>query len=899
MTIKVYATVLAGDPIETHEWAGTFGEFLSSKGIEYEGGEDKLAVLVNGRTLSNNEWSSLRLDAHDDVSVVIKQNGGLLSGIGNILGKLFGALFGWLMPSVGDNGRNDPGQGRRLDPNSAKANQVKMGDVVPEIAGRVKRFPDYLTPPRRYFVNRREQWLEFMACVGVGKYQILSSDIKVGDTPFLELGADAEYGVYFPGTDLSGIEAHNHWHTVEEVGGTSSGTAGLELSTEMENRHNTDPASYTFSGSTIGRSDGEFPTGWGNGTIVSITMPLSYVVTITSPPLPFQPINIFTGNFLHCLPFVAYPNQIIKMNGVEYRVFDYDIDGNGDGWVQLYTMGDPSPPVGPPIDPEPVNDIPPGTYTYDFSVDSGYVINQMSETQIIVTRQPSAGWLGFAPGVVPSAITFIGGTVYGEWTSAYVGCPGNETTSEMEIDVFFPGGLCYLDDGGNVLAQSVGIEIQYWDSVNLGTKITLTNYYTDATLDQIGVTERISISTMNPSVRVRRIGASSTETNIQDKVHWYGYKTKLRTRSSYPEWTTMLARLRSGGKIAAQSENQINIIATRVLPTMQPAGHFGGEAATRDISAFFRYQALSAGYTDDDIDLVELKRLHDLWTARGDYFDFIFTSTTAQDAMNKVLNAGFAELSVSDGLLRPVRDELRGQFEQAYGPFNMKGPLRRQFKARKSDDFDGVEVEYMDAETWTTNTLRCLLPGDLGIKMEKIKADGVTDRTRAWRMGMRRRRAQKYRIWEYKFSTEMSALNSDYMSYVPLFDDVPGYGKTSMLVGIRQLPSGQSELELSEPMPWAQGGNIIAYRSLQGVLVGPFPATRGATDRHALAFLPDPKPTVNLGAELIQMYFGTSENFCFPALITAIAPRGTTEANVTAINYDPRIYADDNNAPTQ
>src|SRR5690606_26800755 len=139
-----------------------------------------------------------------------------------------------------------------------------------ELADTFRRFPDYLTPPRRHFINRREQWLEFLTCIGPGRYQVHGSDVKVSDTPFASLGADGQYQIFEPGTDLSSVPTHEHWHTVDEGGGTSSGTAGLELSTEIGNRVNTDPGSYGFDGLIVSRIAGEFPPAWGASTLVSV-----------------------------------------------------------------------------------------------------------------------------------------------------------------------------------------------------------------------------------------------------------------------------------------------------------------------------------------------------------------------------------------------------------------------------------------------------------------------------------------------------------------------------------------------------------------------------------------------------------------------------------------------------
>src|SRR5690625_7673089 len=96
----------------------------------------------------------------------------------------------------------------------AKANEAKLGQVVPELAGRFIRYPDYLTPPRRRFVSPREQWVEFLACVGPGQYQILPHDIKIGDTRIGSLGEGASYLFFEPGHSVAVPIADEHWHSV-------------------------------------------------------------------------------------------------------------------------------------------------------------------------------------------------------------------------------------------------------------------------------------------------------------------------------------------------------------------------------------------------------------------------------------------------------------------------------------------------------------------------------------------------------------------------------------------------------------------------------------------------------------------------------------------------------------
>lgn len=887
MTIEVFPSLMPGEPIERHEWAGTFAGWLESKGIDYRTQEQQpISVCVNGVELPVERWAEIELTEGDSVEVRPLPHGGVFKGLGNILGKIFNAVFGWLMPGGGTgNDRQSPGQGRQLETSEGKANQAKLGDVVPELAGRFRRFPDYLTPPRRYFANPREQWLEFHACIGPGRYQINPADVKVGETPFSALGADGSYQIFGPGANLSGVSTHEHWHTVDEVGGTSSGTAGLELSTELANRENAQPASYTFSGDAISRPTGEFPTGWGAVTTVNVEYPRTYSVVTLNIGLE-DPIYIseITGYFGHAVPGATISIGPIG-SAVVYYVRSVINNGSGNYTVRLEDS-----------EGEPVV-IPPGpSQTLIIGADINRTLITYGEQNLTV----SPG--GFQSTTITGArVVFSGGTVYGEWTSEFVVTPGSEVTSTLEFDFFFPGGLAFINNEGGLQSRSVGVEFQH-RNLDGGPRVSVQRTYTQRTLDQIGFTERIAIAASRVACRARRVGASSTSTQVQDTIHWYGLKCRLPTLASYPNWSTMSIRLRSGGRIAAQSENQINVIATRILPTLQSDGSWGPAVPTRDISAFHHYIARTIGYSDENHDMAELRRLHAIWVARGETMDHVFDQTTVKEAMNTTLGAGMAELTIADGLIRPVRDEPRTQFEsgQAYSPQNMIGPLKRTFRARRHDDPDGVEVEYTDGETWTQQTVICALPGSPRLKLEKIRLRGVVSKTRAWRIGMRKARAQRYRKWDYAYETEMDAFNSEYLSYVPLLDDIPGYGQSALLEHVTA-EGANVMLRITEPIRWEEGqSHVVAYRRADGTLAGPWPATPGPDEFTLVAPIPDAqRPTVSLKLELPHVYVGTEEHWCFPALITDINPRGTDRASVSAVNYDDRVYADDNNFPTE
>lgn len=887
MRIEIYSAPALDKCLESLEWDGHFEGYLDAtipQWREYE--VQRFAAYVGGVPFPRDDWAKL-MPADSVLRINIVPMGGIFKALGSIIGKLFSFLGGRSKAAA----TTETPQGTELKASQGKANTAKLASAVPEPAGTYRRFVDYLTPPRRYFVNKREQWLVFLANIGPGDYEVLDENVRVGSTPLSQLGEDASYGVYPPNTDLSGVEAAQIWHTTPEVGGTSSGTAGLEMTTEPANRANADPASYALAGSTITRSEGEFPSGWGAGTTIAIEYPRAYdITTRVVPPSEFDPsyeISQFTGYFGH-LPEVS-TGTVVSVgpfdSSTRWRIHSVEAAvGTGRYTVEFENVV--------PEGFEPIF-VPPGAgvdYVFGADVERGIVA--FDPTSIDVNPGQ------FETATLSTRVRFAGGSVYGEWSNEFVATPPGSITSLLEIDVFFPQGLCFLSDQGDVEPRSVGVEYQF-RNVAGGPRVTISRTFSDATVDQIGFTEQFAIAPMAPAVRVRRVGAQSTSTQVQDKCQWYGLKARLPDFWRYPNWTSLSVALRSGGKLGAQSENQINVTPTRVLPTLLPNGTWTAPQPTRDISAFARYILNSSGVPDSQIDMAEMVRLHAIWTARGDTLDYVFDATTVKEALQVAFGAGMGEFTCGDGLVRPVREDVQTTWEQSYSPQNMTGSLRRNISSHSAiTDYDGVDVEYVDGSTWAKETVQCRLPGDLGAKVEKVTLDGVTDRTRAWRIGMRRRRAHFYRRKEYSFSTELDALNSNYLDRVALFGSDPGYGQSALLVDIRPGVAGIAVLRSSEPLVWEEGAqHIVAYRRPDGKMVGPFNAAPGSDEYEVRAAVPAPWPAITLSQELPHLYFGTADNFTFPALITAVNPRGSFEVSVTAVNYDPRVYASDNQLP--
>ena len=856
-----------------------------------------VSVFVNGERALPTQWATIEFGPEDRVEIYREPKG--TDPFSITLALVFGAkaVMSALMPKMPSlNNGGGTKRGNDLGLATVKGNQVKLNSVIREIAGRQRPYPDYAIPPNRYFKDAASQWIEMLLCVGRGKYQIPLGSITIGDTPVISLGADAEIKIYGPGADLTNEEAAKWWHSAPEVGATSTGTAGIELRSTYAVAPVPVAQSYQFAADTITipTGAGEFPVGWAAGMLVRVEVGYPYTVVDGGPDR-----DIIKGDLDQVAPFVGMEIEIAGANAGNYVVHSYTPGVGGALDEMTLNWADGGAAVGLQVG--------------DLSMSIGYRglryrITSASTSSITVERLDGAGeddelWPGFdALSTTLATLRLDGSTQEGDWAGPFPVCPDGAVTTTVAWDVFFPQGLAIVDSKGWVGVNSVEVELQYRDITTAGAWTSFSRAYYGSTLDQHGYTEKLTIPVaMRPEVRMRRIGAKSTSTQHAETVQWYGLRANLAAPTSYEGVTMIALRVKGGNRIASQSESQVSCIATRILPVRRQ-GLWAPEEPTRDISAWIGHVARSVGYSVDDgnsdIDLAELDRLHAIWTARGDYYDrSLDTPGTVKACLIEALQAGFSELTIDRGLIRPVRDEPRGpEFDHIYNPQVMTKPLKREAEHVTADDFDGIDVEYLSSTTWQVETVECRLGDDQGLRTEKVRLEGVGDEARAWRWGMRRRRQQVYQRKRYSFTTELDALNSGYLDYALLGDTTPGYGQSAMLKGYA-LMGAQHLLVSSERFDWSAGGeHWIALRRRDGSASGPYVATRIDDYRLTIPDL-DFTPILDSSMDAPVLQFGPKAKFCYPALIKEVNPSGTVSCNVTAVNYDARVYLDDNNFP--
>lgn len=899
--IEIYANRLSDEGKETYKVRSrqTLAEWLYRHGISRKTDLSKLSIslYLNGERLVPRQWTTTYFDAADKVEIYREPKG--TDPFSITFALVFGAkaVLAALMPKIPGVQGNNSGTGEALDQGSSKGNKVKINDVRPELFGfNPQRYPDYLVPPRSYFAAPREPRTEMCLGIGQGYYSIDIGTVKTGETPLLSMGPDAAFAIYGPGANLSGDPAHQFWYTAPEVGSTSTGTSGLELTVGSSLTASASASVFTFNSDVVGipTGAGSFPTDWVPGTLLNVAAPYSYTITDGTGTGGRDVIEgpIAQHNFI--------VGDSIQVNGDNAGF--YTVSAVTATTLELNYEGG-APGIGLVVGPVVM------AMSY-----RGLRFRVLSNTpQALQVKRLTAGglddnswpgWDSLSSNV--AQVLLDSSNLEGGYRGPFPACPEGEVVTAIEWDVFYPSGLVLLGSKGQYIPRNSPHIFEYRDMAIGGAWTAATYTHTGADLDAKGFTHRINLPyPMRPECRVKKVFVSQggyAAKDYIDTLMWLRLKGLMSSSSPtrYAGMTTMTCNIRGGDRISSQSESLVNLSCTRMLPVLR-GGVWQPMQATRELSAALGHVIRSVGYSDTtDIDLVELQRLEDTrWTPRNDTYDrTVNEPKTVKAYIKEILEAGFSELTIDRGLLVPVRDEPRGEtFDHVYNPQIMLNPLSYDFAMPKQpDDFDGVDVEYYDHITRQNETVECRLPGDIGARVEKLKLEGVGRRFKAYQWGMRKRRAHIYRQREYSFETELDALNSAYFDYVALGVSTPGYGQSALVVGYTAGPP--VTLESSEPLDWSMPGVYkVLVRRKDGSASGPYIATR--VDDYTftiptLDFVPDLSGNIDT-PPIIQ--FGHESKWMFPALITDVSPRATRTCNVKAVNYDPRMYLSDDALP--
>lgn len=923
--IAIYRSAFDSEPSETVSAEGKLLDWLINNvsGFDPLSSWHPFTVLINGVLVDQRYWPVTSIKSNDVVEWRAMPQDPVSWTVATWIivasaAISVGSLIYAMSMKKGISGSSTSAQGSAITSASATANQPKLFGVVRELFGQHICYPDYLNQPRKWFSGIKEQSMDVLLAVGVGYYDLPIERMFIGETSFETFGEFLNYSLFDPGVSVSSHQAHKCWYNAPEVGYTDS-SSGLRLTAGAYGTKYMTGSQYVISGQqiTIPIGSGSTPADWEVGNKVSITTPNCQMSTTAGGVGVRDVVRGEFGKLNLSVGDVVVISNSTANNGA-YKIHTYSDEVSPlldamtlDVWQTRVINGVTTTGWFP------ASELFIGSFTGDIQKEGTFyqinsLITESSGTDNILvgfsfTRLLTDGvtvdstWTGFQnEGTITNAtIELDASSVVGGWLGWFPVCPSGETTSLIEWDLTTPNGFGKINSSGSIEGRSR--QIQYQIRLIGETDPLINGYYTiaGASRDQLGWSPQQVVANGRYEMRIRRIGAEDTATDSMDTINWFGLKSLLPTPTSYVGITTLALTLTGSDTIASQTENKINVVPQRKLQIVQDGAFTTALYPTNDIAPVVRYIARSVGYGDDQIDIAELIRLDAIWKARGDTFKYIYDSNVVvRDAINTALNVGFSEMTVSQGKIKPVRDEPRDMLNaHMYTPQNMTKALKTSFSVVTPEESDGIRVTYVDEDTWEEATVLCLLPSDAGFKLDEITIDGVTTRNKAYQLGMRQRSIQFHRRKKYSFSTEMDALNSEYFSTAVLGDDIPSYAQSGIMWSIQAQGADKALIQSSEIFTWKDGAShVVSWRKANGKIAGPFPCTK-VNDFYLLATIgSEPLPTINGTQEPPHLLFGTSTEYGYPAIVTKVAPSGRFDIAVEAVNYNANVYAYDDAA---
>lgn len=897
MTIKIYPSRLPGEPLETHRHgAVTIHQWLKRNIENYRVDmKQPIAIEVDGVNIPAAAWFDFAIKPESDVRIYPIPYGAVaLAWVAVAIAAASVAYTLFFAPGIGDTGGYSSGTGNQLDVNPAKANQAKLGDPIRELFGRRRIYPDYVVQPVTRFNpdDPTVMTVQMFVCLGVGKFSFGEGDMRVGSTPVSSLEEGFSYNTHLPGADVSGDARSENWFNSTEVGGTSSG-AGLDMAQTAPDTEDVVAESLTVSGPTItfnglstddeDTTTNDLPNSWTTGAIVELIVPDSYVVTNDGA------YSRITSDVLsEIAPYVGMP-VTLWYNSVDYQLF-----------IASYIPH--SAPVGEDVVTASITlayegaagtaftGIPEGYIRLSVShAGSEYKILEIDASSVTLQRVISGvidpSWPGFSPRTVLD-FEATGLSENDSWMGPFLACPENETVDMFEVNFFFPNGICGYNKKGKKQNREVKWEIQYRTYGSGAGWTSKTGSYNLQNINGLGFTERVTLSSHGlVEIRCRRTNEQGQD-NSRDNMYWQSLRGRLLSRpTSYPDVTTMGVTVETGGKLAAQSDRRVNIVATRIYDS----GH------ERTISAALFHVGNSLGMNMDSDAINELQDTY--WTPNNEFFDFETNdSISALEMLQTITNAGKSYFLLSDGLASVAREGVK-PWTGIISPQETTEPLQTAFVAPSADDYDGVDVTYINGSTWAEETVQCRTSDNpTPVKIEDYTLDGVLDRDHAYQIGMRRLMKYVQQRLTHTTTTEMDALCYNVGDRIVFTDDIPGSKTISTLVEGMSTSAGVTTFTVSEPLNWSfpNPRALIRYQDgsasklLTVTRVGDYELSVPEQVEFAGIIMND------AAIEPPRLIFCDSSLVGYSGIVSEIEPQSDGTYQITAKEYKDSFYQYDN-----
>lgn len=858
---------------------------------------ERVTVTINGKIIISGQWASTTLKSTDSL-VLLKEPKAV--AIPFILKAVTTIAVNYLVAELTtpepDNYQTTA-QGDSIYQAARGTNSPRLGSPPTELFGTFRNVPDRISPTSLHYSNNSQYRYILLSC-GVGEYDFHA--IRIADTDVERL-PDIDITIFGPGEDVTSHPAHRHIYTSAEVGGTSS-SEGLELVSggyedvthESVGYWMPSRLSYRFFANRITAFDPVVDDeGKTNNENYNWIYDVGDIVELT---------NTTNAGFY----LVSYVNdEDITLKNIDGSAIVFDYQGT-DGGMRVSKA-------------EAVNDrVMPETLVYDFTdgqliayndsdltpydwpysaeqiikvqsdFNSGfYKIVSVSGNVLALTNTDGDDVTLTETESITAEIVQVVETVAGNWFGPYLACPEAEKTTTSEFDFIYRGGLGKENSNGSISSRTVDVEIQWREYGSNSAWNPIVVSKTAATRDDLADSITVEYDTaITPEVRVRRTTVSAESNTVRDSVQWQYLKSELPTAHQYPHITVMAIGIKIDGGIAASATNIISTHQQRKLSVPLSDGAWSEPQATNDVIPVVKYILDKTGHPESVFPTSEAYEQHLVFTERGHEVNGgIDTPTTLFPALKRVLQPAYSDLYLPGGKVQIVREELKEAYSQFFSDMNTHS-IREIGTLISYNEFDGVRVEYADPDTGLPAYVDCVIDGSTGNNLQALRLLFCTNKTAAYRWGMRQAAKIKYLRNRYEVSTELEGLLATkgetcaIMHHDGFTGECYGYNSLTRVIEVRD------DLEALEGVEYRVG-----IRKPDGKVSGPYPCQ--LTSDGDIQLVDDALDFVPRFYESIDnpyYLYGSVDDWAVLATVDKVSHEGGKDTSVTLLKYDERLF---------
>lgn len=492
---------------------------------------------------------------------------------------------------------------------------------------------------------------------------------------------------------------------------------------------------------------------------------------------------------------------------------------------------------------------------------------------------------------------------YGVYVGPFAACGSGLQANAIGIDMICPKGLYFAADDGTLNPKTVKWLVEarkISDSGAVAGSWTLlgNEELTDHTNTPIRKSYKYTVPPGRYEVRVSRQDVEDTNSRAAHAIQWAAMRSYLTIGAPLEPSATFLAiRMRATSQLSGLSQRRISVIIRRWLPTWNPDTGWSEPVETASIAwavaDVLRNSDYGGNVPDSRIDLQSLYDLDQLWASRGDEFNGVFDKRiTVWNAIATILRAGRARPIMRSGVFTFVRDT---QQELPVAMFSMRNIKRGSFAVDyvmvNDDTADGVELQFFNRNTWSSDYVRLPMPGvEESVIPSSVAIAGITDENQALRECAYIVADASYRRSAISFVTELEGYQPAYGDLIAVAHDVAGWGCSGEIESY----SGSTAV-CTEELQWSIGDNYAVIVDQYGDVKGPYKVVPGTAQR-SMQFveLPD-SGDIYTGTERERTRFsmGAASSYVKMCRIVGITPQEGNAVQIKAVVEDNRVHTAD------